>query len=99
MKDLAGKVALVTGASSGIGECFAKRLAERGANLVITARRTERLEKLAEQLRSAHGVEVAVIALDLGTADAAKKLFDETEGAGKKIDVLINNAGFGTQEY
>jgi short-subunit dehydrogenase len=99
MTDLAGKVALVTGASSGIGECFARRLAERKANLVITARRTDRLEKLAEELRKAHGVEVTVIALDLGSVDAAKTLFEKTEGAGTKVDVLINNAGFGTQEY
>lgn len=99
MKDLAGRTALVTGASSGIGERFARRLAERGARLVITARRTERLEKLAEELRAAHGVEVTVIALDLGTVDAAQKLFEQTEGAGIAIDVLINNAGFGTQEY
>jgi len=99
MKDLTGRTALVTGASSGIGERFARRLAERGAHLVITARRAERLQALADELRTAHGVEVTVIAADLGTVDAAAKLFEETEGAGKPIDILINNAGFGTQEY
>jgi uncharacterized protein len=96
--DLRGKTALVTGASSGIGEAAAKQLAARGANLVLTARRAERLEALAAALRREHGVEVRVVPLDLGTPTAARELFAKTEGEGLSIDVLINNAGFGTQE-
>ncbi|MGE0713492.1 MAG: SDR family NAD(P)-dependent oxidoreductase [Planctomycetota bacterium] len=92
---LKGQRALVTGASSGIGEELARRLAAEGANLVITARRKERLEGLANELRQAHGVDVRVIASDLEDPAAAQRLFDETEGAGLAVDVLVNNAGFG----
>ena len=95
--DLRGRTALVTGASSGIGVCFAKQLAAMGASLVLTARRKDRLDALAEELRAAHGVDVTTVALDLGSSDAPRALFDATEGAGKAIDVLVNNAGFGTQ--
>ena len=94
-----GGRALVTGASSGIGEHAARQLAARGMNLVITARRAERLEALAKELRGSCSVEVDVVALDLGQASAASELFDKTEGAGKPVDVLVNNAGFGTQEH
>jgi short-subunit dehydrogenase len=93
--DMKGKTALVTGASSGLGAEFARQLAGMGANLVITARRAERLEALAAELKEKHGTDVTIVALDLGAADAARVLFDRTEGAGKPIDVLINNAGFG----
>jgi len=92
---LAGQRALVTGASSGIGRELARVLAEEGANLVVVARRRERLEELAGELRAAHGVEVDVAAVDLGAAGAAEELFGLTEGAGKAVDVLVNNAGFG----
>ena len=95
--DLRGKTALVTGASSGIGVSFARELARRGVNLIITARRAARLEALAEELRAAHGVEVTTVALDLGTTAAPLALYEATEGAGKAVDILINNAGFGTQ--
>jgi uncharacterized protein len=94
--ELRGKWALVTGASSGIGEHIARLLAERGMSLVLTARRTERLEKLAAQLRARHAVEIACVTADLSDPAAPRKLFDQTEGAGRAIDVLINNAGFGT---
>ncbi|MBX7195931.1 MAG: SDR family oxidoreductase [Sandaracinaceae bacterium] len=96
--DLRGKRALVTGASSGIGTSFAKELAKQGASLVITARRKDRLESLAETLRKDHGVEVEVIAGDLGKPEGAKALWDATEGKGTHIDVLVNNAGFGTKK-
>ncbi|MHB8875251.1 MAG: SDR family NAD(P)-dependent oxidoreductase, partial [Myxococcaceae bacterium] len=95
--NLKGRTALVTGASSGIGEHLARQLAARGANLVITARRADRLEKLAAELRAAHPVTVEVIALDLSEPSAPSRLFEATEGAGRPIDVLANNAGFGTQ--
>ena len=93
-----GKTALVTGASSGIGAAFARLLAGRGANLIIVARRQAELDELAADLRKRHGVEVEVIALDLGRAGAAAELFARTEGAGKVVDVLVNNAGFGEHQ-
>jgi len=86
----------VTGASSGIGDQLARQLAACGASLVITARRSERLEALAADLRREHGVSVTVIPLDLAEPAAPQQLWDETEGAGQPIDILINNAGFGT---
>ena len=95
---LAGQRALVTGASSGIGKELAKLLAAEGANLVITARREERLQALAEEIKATYGVEVRVEALDLGAPGAAQDLFDRTEGAGFDVDVLINNAGLGAYE-
>ncbi len=89
--------AIVTGASSGIGECAARQLAERGMNLVIVARRKERLEKLKEEIEAKSKVKVEVLALDLSAEGAAERLYEATEGAGTEIEVLINNAGFGTQ--
>lgn len=91
---LAGKRALVTGASSGIGEAIALALAQRGANLVLVARREERLEALAQRLR-ADGVEVIVHAADLTRHDAADALFAATEGRDVQVDVIVNNAGVG----
>src|SRR5678815_2051856 len=91
--DLKGQTALVTGASSGIGVAFARQLAASGANLVITARRKENLESLAKELGEKHGVEVEIVVLDLSEPGSPAKLWEATEGAGKKIDVLVNNAG------
>ncbi len=95
MSEWKNKTALITGASYGIGEAFARRLATDGANLILTARSVERLEALAEGLRSQFKVEVTVIAADLAQTAAWQKLFDETEGRGQQVDLLINNAGFG----
>jgi uncharacterized protein len=95
---LKGKWALVTGASSGIGVDFARQLAGLGASLVIVARRKDRLEALAAELRAANGVEVTVIDLDLSEASSAERLFAATEGAGRTIDILINNAGGGIHQ-
>ncbi len=96
--DLKGRRALVTGASSGLGVSFARLLASRGADLVIAARRGDRLEALAEEITAAHGVKVEVVVLDLSKQDAAELLFEATEGAGKPIDVLVNNAGGGLHQ-
>lgn len=92
------KTALITGASSGIGESFARILASEGANLIVVARREERLQALKSELEGAHSISVNVIAMDLSQADAAKILFEKTEGAGQAVDVLLNNAGYGLQE-
>ncbi len=90
-----GATALVTGASSGIGQEFARVLAEYGANLVLVARREDRLKQLADELRTAHGVAVHVEALDLGAPDAAAELHRRTSEVGLTVDLLVNNAGFG----
>ncbi|MFN0123902.1 MAG: SDR family NAD(P)-dependent oxidoreductase [Blastocatellia bacterium] len=95
MSEWKNKTALITGASYGIGEAFARRLAADGAGLVITARSRDRLDKLAAQLRAAHGVNVMVIEADLAQPQAARQIFAATETAGLQVDLLINNAGFG----
>lgn len=89
-----GRRALITGASSGIGAELAGQLAERGLDLVLVARREDRLEELARRIRAASSVEVVVIALDLGESDAAERLHARTVGL--RVDVLVNNAGVGT---
>src|SRR4051812_20570394 len=95
--DLQGKTALVTGASSGIGEALARQLAARGANLILVARRLDRLEALAAELSAQHRVAVRVIALDLSEPTAPATLHARTEGEGQRVDLLMNNAGAGAQ--
>jgi uncharacterized protein len=87
--------ALVTGASSGIGDAIARELASRGWDLVLTARSEARLERLADELRARHGVGVEVNSEDLTDPEAPARLERRTEGAGLAIDFLVNNAGFG----
>jgi hypothetical protein len=84
------RVALVTGASAGLGVEFARQLSKRGHALVLAARRKERLDELAKELGNAR-----VVAMDLSEADAAAKLMADVEGAGEEVDLLVNNAGFG----
>ena len=86
--------ALVTGASSGIGEVFARRLAARGHNLVLVARRTDRLADLAKTLTDSHGVAVRVIAADL-TVDADIAGIEQVLRSDDNISLLVNNAGMG----
>jgi uncharacterized protein len=90
-----GKWALVTGASSGLGEHIALDLAASGAHLVLTARRADRLEDLAARIRASYFVQTRVIPADLSLPEAPQQLYDATEAAGTPIDILINNAGFG----
>src|SRR5882672_8912641 len=90
-----GKWALVTGASAGIGKALAEDLAVGGANLVLTARRRERLEALAQELRAKHKIQTEIFVADLTWASAPREIFDFTEGKGLAIDLLVNNAGFG----
>jgi len=93
-RELAGHRALVTGASSGIGADIARSLAARGADLVVSARRADRLEALAAELRAAHGVAVDVVPADLGVPGAAAALWAAATAA-RPVDLLVNNAGFG----
>ena len=90
-----GKWALVTGASSGLGKDFASALAEMGANLVLVARRIEPMDRLAEDLRAKHNVEVKVEGVDLSISGAALKLKDRLDAQGISVAALVNNAGFG----
>lgn len=87
------ELALVTGASSGIGESIAGQLAARGYDLVLVARRVTRLRALAKSLAREHGVETHVLAADLLEPDAAASLLAQVEAQGLAIDVLVNNAG------
>ena len=90
-----GKVALVTGASSGIGKAFAELLAAKGYGLVLTARRGDRLDALAAELTRAHGVTAQTIVADLAQPDAAGHIAAELDARGIRIDFLVNNAGYG----
>lgn len=92
-RDRYGPAAVVTGASSGIGWAFAEELAERGLDLVLVARRTDRLDTLAEQLRAAHGVAVSVLPLDLAQRDAADAILAATQDM--DVGLVVSNAGFG----
>jgi len=87
------KRALITGASAGLGREFARQLAAAGKNLVLVARRREPMEKLATELRGAHGVEIEILTADLSDPAAPARLFSETQEKGYDIDYLINNAG------
>ena len=84
--DYTGQTALITGASAGIGAGYARDLARRGADLILVARREDKLEALAVELRAEHGRKVDVLAADLSA-----------EALGRTVDVLVNNAGIGTQ--
>ena len=88
--------ALVTGASSGLGAQFAARFAARGDDVVLVARRKERLDALADRLGLEHRVTATSIALDLAAADAAQRLHAELDARALVIDTLVNCAGFGT---
>jgi len=87
--------ALITGASGGIGAEFARIHAAAGGDLVLVARNLEKLEEIKADLESTYGIAAFVIAMDLSQADAADRVFAQTEAAGIKVSLLINNAGVG----
>lgn len=89
------ETALITGASSGIGEAFARALADRGLETILVARSREKLERLAQQLREQQGVRADVLEWDLSVPGAASSLVDRLAADGRAVDWLINNAGFG----
>jgi short-subunit dehydrogenase len=88
-------LSLITGASAGIGAAFARALAARGHDVVLTARRTDRLETLASELRHQHGINAIVLTCDLADPRAVEQLCATLEERGLQVDWLINNAGYG----
>src|SRR6478672_8812545 len=97
MEDLHGKWALITGASSGFGEEFARQYAAQGRPLVLVARRLEKLETLATELRERYRVDVIVEQVDLSNVAAVIQLHQRLRERGIEIDILVNNAGHGLQ--
>jgi uncharacterized protein len=90
-----GKWALVTGASAGIGVALANELAAGGTNLVLTARRQDRLEELAHSLEAKYKIKTAVLAADLADPSGPEKIYEFTREQKIEIELLVNNAGFG----
>ncbi len=93
------KWALVTGASAGIGWSLAKELAAAGTHVVLTARRTDRLQKLASDLSRRYSIETDVFSADLSRPEAPAEIYDFTTRKGREIELLVNNAGFGAFGY
>jgi short-subunit dehydrogenase len=93
----AGNFALISGASSGIGACFARALAARGKHLVLVARSRGKLETLARELKARHDLRIEVIPQDLSLEGAASHLVSTLIERGVAVDLLVNNAGFGAQ--
>src|SRR5688572_5685576 len=87
---------LITGASSGIGEAFARRLAGEGHDLILVARSEDKLRELCNELGAKNNVSCRYFAFDLSEAGSVEQLFAETQQNGLEIDWLINNAGFGS---
>lgn len=94
MNRLTGKTALITGASSGIGETMARQLAALNCPLILVARRVDRLEKLKLELEQQHNIPVTTLSIDLSVAGSAQVLYEQCQKKGLQVDILINNAGF-----
>ena len=92
---MTAETVLVTGPSSGIGREVSKLFADNGSNLVLVSRNEAKLNGLADECRSRHGVEVRVLAEDLTDHEAPQHIYDQLQATGIQVDVLVNNAGFG----
>lgn len=90
---MANQLALVTGASDGIGLEFCKLLAKRGYDLILVARREDKLEQIGAQLAAQQGINYNIISVDLSQPQAAQEIYQETQNRGLRVDLLINNAG------
>ena len=98
--DIKGKVVIVTGASSGIGEATAREFGREGAKVVLAARRVDRLETLAQEIESMNsGAETLVVQADLSKLEDIGSLIQQTVDRFKRIDILVNNAGFGRLDW
>jgi len=95
MIDLKNKTVLITGASAGIGKAIAYQYAQYGVKLVLTARRKERLEELASELKEKYGTESLCVSADLADAGAPQALYDAVKAQDWNVDILVNNAGYG----
>jgi short-subunit dehydrogenase len=95
MKSLKGKTVLITGASSGIGESFARQFAQTGCHLILTARSKEKMELMARELIQQHRINVTVIPADLTMPKAPQELARQVQERRLEVDILVNNAGFG----
>ncbi len=93
------RTALITGASAGIGLALAQVFAEQGFNLILTARREDRLVALAQDLKKRFGTESTLITADLSDVAAPQRLYDEISAQGLPVDALVNNAGYGVPGY
>jgi len=89
------RLALVTGASAGIGAAFARILASHGYDVALTARRADRLDRLAEEISLRYGVEALTVAADLAEPEAPGQILDFLTAHGRTVDALVNNAGYG----
>ena len=89
---------IITGASSGIGEEFARKLAARGRNVLLVARSEEKLITLCNELGRSNSIRAQYLALDLSRPESPGRLFDEAEKRGLTVDMLVNNAGFGSMD-
>lgn len=89
--------ALITGGSAGIGKALAEQFAASGHDLVLVARRKDRLESLAAELEGEYGIEAHIVAIDLANRQAPYELYDETRNRDIRVDILVNNVGIGTQ--
>ncbi len=96
--DLTGRRALVTGASSGLGWAFAKILAKAGAELVLAARRMEKLQALAEEIKAEGGRALAV-AMDVTDTQSVQAAFEQIEASGAPADIIVNNSGLSREEW
>lgn len=94
--DYTSETTLITGASSGLGAEFARQLAARGSDLVLVARRADRLQTLADDLTAKYGITVTPIPFDLGSPDAGRRLREQLAESGVRVTSLVNCAGFGT---
>ncbi len=89
------KTALVTGASAGIGQAFARLLAQEGYDLVLTARREDRLRALAGDLSGRFNIDARIVVADLADPGAPARIYEQSTSGGRRVDLLVNNAGYG----
>ena len=96
---MAAETALITGASSGIGEALAELFARDKSSVILVARSQDKLQALADRLAKTYGIQTLVIPCDLSEPQAAQRVYEKVAAAGWTVDCLVNNAGFGGMGY